>query len=72
MQVNTHSLIGKRIEIPIHYDMWMQGARCGLVTAFRQGKPGQSAYVLVKTDHPSIRLAVKLWRLDWDYVKVLD
>lgn len=33
----ARQLLGKRIEIPVHYDMWMRGARFGQVTAIRQG-----------------------------------
>lgn len=62
-------LIGKRVEIPVHYDLWMRGARFGVVTAYRNGKPGQSDYLLVKLDHPQVRRRLKLWRLDWDYAK---
>lgn len=65
-------MIGKRIEIPVHYDLWMQGARTGVVTAFRHGKPGYSDYYLVKMDHPAVKRRVKLWRLDWNYMKVLS
>lgn len=64
-------LIGKRIEIPVHYDLWMRGARFGVVTQFRHGGPGQSDYVLVKLDHPQVKRRLKLWRPDWEYAKVL-
>ena len=63
--------IGARIEIPVHYDMWMRGARFGTVTAYRNGKPGLSACVLVRMDHPQVRRSLKVWAPDWDYVKVL-
>lgn len=63
--------IGTRIEIPVHYDLWMQGATHGTITAFRHGKPGQSDYYLVKMDHPEVKKHLKLWRLDWDYVKII-
>jgi hypothetical protein len=59
---NGNSLVGKRIEIPVHYDMWMRGAKYGLVTAVRRSKtPGHSDYVLVKMDHPSITRRLKVW-----------
>jgi hypothetical protein len=63
-------LIGKRIEIPVHYDAWMRGARFGLCTAVRKGKPGLSDCVLVKLDHPQIRKRLKLWRMDIPYARV--
>ena len=65
--------VGARIEIPVHYDYWMQGARFGAVTAFRRGNLGHlgcSDYMLVKMDHPSIKRHLRIWRSDWDYIKV--
>lgn len=32
------NLVGKRIEIPVHYDMWMRGARFGVVTKSGKAK----------------------------------
>lgn len=65
------TLIGRRVEIPVHYDLWMRGARTGIVTSWRAGKPGVSDCVLVKMDHPQVRKRVKVWRLDWDYMRLL-
>lgn len=69
--MDHRDLIGQRIEIPVHYDLWARGARFGVVTGFRNGKPGQSSYVLVKMDHPQVKRRLKLWRLDWDYAKLI-
>ena len=63
--------LGAHIEIPVHYDMWMRGARFGVVTAFRKGHSGQSDYVLVKLDHPQAKRRLKLWRADWEYARIL-
>lgn len=60
---------GQRVEIPVHYDMWMRGARFGVVRSFHRGEPGISAYVKVKLDHPQARKQLKVWRLDWPYMK---
>lgn len=60
-------LLGKRIEIPVHYDMWMRGARFGTVTSI--GKDGEC--IRVALDHPQARRRLKVWRADYDYVKVL-
>lgn len=65
----ARALIGKRIEIPVHYDMWMRGARFGTVTQFRHGKPGQSDYLFVKMDHPQVKRRLKLWRSDWEFIR---
>jgi hypothetical protein len=64
--------IGSHVEIPVHYDLWMRGARTGTVTAYRDGRDGQSDYVYVKLDNPRVRRSLKVWRLDWDYMKVLS
>lgn len=69
--MDASGLVGKRIEIPVHYDMWMRGARCGRVTQYRTGKTGQSDFVFVKMDNPQVTRQLKLWRPDWEYVKVL-
>ena len=61
--------VGERIEIPVHYDLWMQGARFGTVKGYRGGKPGRSDYALVEMDHPQVRHQLKLWALDWEYAK---
>ena len=62
--------IGTRIEIPVHYDMWMRGARFGTVTKYREGSAGRSAFVYVQMDNPRAK-SIKLWAIDWDYIKVL-
>ncbi len=67
-----NEFIGKRIEIPVHYDLWMRGARFGPVTAFRHGRPGQSDYLLVKMDHSGVKRRFKLWRGDWGYARIID
>lgn len=69
--MDASGLVGKRIEIPVHYDMWMRGARLGLVTSYRAGRAGQSDFVFVKLDNPQVTRPLKLWRADWEYVKVL-
>lgn len=62
------ALVGKRIEIPVHYDMWMQGAHYGTVRSV--GALGD--YVKVKLDHPCAKRQLKVWAIDYDYVKVLE
>lgn len=66
---NARAYVGKRVEIPVHYDLWMRGARMGTVTAFCYGKDGLSDYLLVKMDHPQVKKRLKLWRIDWEYAK---
>lgn len=69
--MNLKTMLGQRIEIPVHYNMWMRGARFGVITQFRHGQPGQSDYVYVKLDHPQAKRRLKLWRPDWDYIKLV-
>lgn len=65
--LQAQSLLGKRVEIPVHYDAWMRGARFGRVTGI--GRNG--AFMYVTMEHPQIRQRVKVWRMDYDYVRVL-
>ena len=71
MTVINHPPIGARVEIPVHYDMWMRGARFGEVTGFRHGKNGTSAYIFVKLDHPQAKRRLKVWALDWEYMRIV-
>ncbi len=61
--------VGDHIEIPVHYDMWMRGARTGVITSLRSGPYSQ--YFNVKMDNRRAR-RVKLWATDWEYAKVLE
>ncbi|QWY83405.1 hypothetical protein [Rhizobium phage RHph_X3_9] len=61
------SLVGKRIEIPVHYNMWMRGARFGTVTSV--GKDG--AFIRVRMEHAQVRNKLKVWRIDYDFIKVM-
>jgi hypothetical protein len=66
------ALIGKRVEIPVHYDLWMRGAKYGKVTGFqRSNVPGISDALTVKMDHPQVKRTIKVWALDWDYMRIL-
>lgn len=60
--------IGQCVEIPVHYDMWMRGARFGEIVSYHEGKPGRSAFIKVRLDHPQVRRLFKVWRIDWDYM----
>lgn len=61
------ALIGKRVEIPVHYDLWMRGARTGVVTSVTK----DATYIRVRMDHPGIKRLVKIAGMDVDYIKVL-
>lgn len=69
VEVFARGLIGKRIEIPVHYDMWMRGARLGEVTSWVRAMPGRSACVIVRLD--GLRKRLRVWALDFDYIKII-
>ncbi len=62
---------GTRIEIPVHYDLWMRGAKYGTITQFRNGRDGKSDCWFVKMDHPQVKKRLKLWKIDWDYSRII-
>lgn len=64
----ARSMLGKSIEIPVHYDLWIRGARTGKVTAI--GKDG--AFVYVRMNHSQVKRRLKLWRGDFAYAKVIS
>lgn len=66
----AEALIGKRIEIPAHYDRWMQGAKYGMVIAVKQSLQN-GRYVLVEMDNPKAG-RVKVWEESWKYIKEQD
>ena len=65
------ALIGKRIEIPAHYDTWMRGARFGTITSTKPEKSGLSSCLLVRMDHPYVRRRVKVWSHDIEYARII-
>jgi hypothetical protein len=64
----AHMLVGTRVEIPVHYDNWMRGARYGRVVS----KARDGSFVRVKLDHPAIKRLQKVWAIDFDYLKHID
>jgi hypothetical protein len=64
-------IIGKRVEIPVHYDLWMRGAQTGKIVGRNDSEYGISAYVLVKMDHPQVKHRVKVWSHDIEYMKFI-
>lgn len=75
------ALIGKRIEMPVHYDCWMQGARHGTVVSLKWRPVFDSTLkgyyagnrevcgIKVRVDHPQVKKLKTVWMLDLDYVK---
>lgn len=62
-------LLGQCIEIPVHYDMWMRGARFGRVTSI--GKDGEYVRVALDIYPRGFKYRLKIWRIDFDYIRVL-
>lgn len=68
MAENTHipPLGAKHIEIPVHFDLWMQGARTGWVHSIRK-----DGIWLVRMDNPRVKKLVWIGVEDQPYCKVL-
>lgn len=63
----ARNMLGRRVEIPVHYDMWARGARYGVVTSIGP----DCEYVRVQLDMLPRSRRFKVWRLDFDYVRVI-
>lgn len=59
--------VGQRVEIPAYCDLWMRGARLGVIHSVRPGRgnyldprdPRASTLAKVRLDHPQVkRLAI--------------
>lgn len=61
------ALIGKRVEIPVHYDLWMRGARYGVVTSVTK----DATHICVRMDHPGVKRLARIAGMDVEYIKVL-
>ena len=69
----ARDMVGKRVEIPVHYDMWMRGARFGRVVGLSwEYGSGQKVIraIRVKMEHPQVKRLVKIARIDFDYVTI--
>ncbi len=59
-------MTGMRIEIPVHFDLWMRGARFG--TVVRVSKDGTWR---VRMDHPQVKRLVRVPPYDQTFCRVL-
>jgi len=55
-----------RIEIPVHYDLWMRGARTGHITSVTK-----DGTWVVKMEHWQVKRRVRVPPADQPYCKVL-
>lgn len=44
----------QRVQIPAYSDLWMRGARFGVVTGTARAKNGEKVFI-VKMDHPQVK-----------------
>lgn len=51
-----HELVGLRVEIHPHYDLWMRGARYGTIHSVSVC----GAVVRVKMDHPQVKRLARI------------
>lgn len=59
--------VGMRVEIAPHYDLWMRGARFGVVRwVVRDYKPGRDLLYL-EMDHPQVKRQVAIWADEVSY-----
>ena len=63
--MDHRDLLGARVEIPAHFDLWMRGARFGNVCSVN------ARFVRVKMDHARVRRQVRINREDWCYMNVI-
>jgi hypothetical protein len=56
-----------RIEIPVHYDLWMRGARFGDVRDYKK-----DGTWMVKMDHPQVKRLVRIPPADQEFCKVIS
>ena len=59
--------IGKRVEIAPHYDLWMRGARTGVVRMIKHGKDGQ-VILAIKMDNASVRKLARIYADEVTYL----
>lgn len=67
---NALEYVGKRVEIPTHYDLWIRGARFGTVCGARYNAEGR--YLLIRIDHYAVKTLLKVPAKDWSLLKVLS
>lgn len=56
--------VGHRVEIPPHYDLWMRGARFGVVVSTNS----EHGLTKVRMDHPQVRRLVTVHTSDLKFV----
>lgn len=70
--LSNSECVGKRVEIPVHYNAWARGARFGRVTRYGRPPGASSNCVWIKLDHPAYRTRLKVWVIDFAFCKVVE
>jgi len=60
---SSEQFTGKRVEIPVHFDIWMRGARFGVVSSVGAG------FIRVKMDNPRVRRRVRIEAKDFPFCR---
>ena len=68
--LDLSTCIGRRVEIPVYFDLWMRGARFGIIKSYARGKPGEDDFIRVRMDHPRVKRLVKIPRGDWAFTRL--
>ena len=64
------TLVGDRVELSPHLDLWMRGARFGVIAwQSTRHKPGEYATFKVRMDHPQIKRLVTVQIADLAWIK---
>ncbi len=58
--------VGSRVEIPVHYDLWMQGAKFGVVKRIRDG------IIYIKMNHWQLKKQIQIPIEDEQYFRILS
>ncbi len=56
-----------KIEIPVHFDLWMQGATTGKITSVKK-----DGTWMVKMDHHQVKRRVAIAPADQEFCKILN
>ena len=66
-------LLGRRVEIPAHYDVWMRGARYGVISCVTalSDRRTKTRSVYVRMDNTRVRKRVRVPSTDFEHLRFL-
>jgi hypothetical protein len=73
MEGDMRWLIGRRVEIPVHFDLWMRGARFGRISAVTSVPPRgtDDRAVYVRMDNKRVRKLVRVPAVAFEYMRFI-